>query len=178
LHSALVFTPVLFFVPVLAFLGPVLFRLSRRCQLSELTTEWLESFDASSYEAMEGLLAPEDFQFLSRQPGFDSSLFTKLRRERIRIFRQYLNRLIVDFNRLHRAAMLAISQGSEDRSDLVWKLMSLRLHFWVAIMRVETSYLVCRFSARPVAVNGILQHVRDMRFELGRLPQTQSLFVS
>jgi hypothetical protein len=176
LQFALVFTPVLFFIPVLAFLGPVLFRLSRRCQPSELTVEWYESFDVSSYRPMQGLLAPDDFQFLSRQPGFDPSLFSKLRRERIRIFRQYLNRLILDFNRLYSMTLLVISQGSEDRSDLVGKLISLRFHFWVAILRVEISYLICRFSARPVAVSNLLRHLEDMHFELGRLPQARSLF--
>jgi len=59
--------------------------------MEEITPEWLENFSTSVYHPMEGLLADEDFRFLSRQPGFDLSLYRKLRRERLRIFRQYLN---------------------------------------------------------------------------------------
>lgn len=175
MHSALAFMPVLVFIPLAAFLLPVLFRLLRPCQLSELTAEWFESFHIACYQPMRGLLAPEDFQFLRRQPGFDPSLFRKLRRDRLRIFRQYLNRLIIDFNRLHTLARLIISQSSEDQSALFAKLLSIRLKFWISIMRVEVSYLLCRVTAHSISVTAPLQRLEEMSLHLTSLPQSASL---
>ncbi len=101
--SALVLTPLLLVGLIVLLFVPVLAKLSRKCSAREVTPEWLESFSIASYHPMAGLLNDEDFKFLSQQPGFDLSLYKKLRRERLRIFKQYLNRSIADFNRLHRA---------------------------------------------------------------------------
>ena len=170
--------PVLVFVPLLTFLTPVLFRLWRPCQVSELTAEWYETFNLASYVPMQGLLAKDDFQFLSRQPGFDPSLFRKLRRDRLRIFRQYLNRLIVDFNRLHTLARLVVSQAPDDQSVLFAKLMHLRFRFWSAILRVEVSYLVCRLGIRPVAVTEVLESLDAMTRQLACLPEFKELLAN
>ena len=178
MHSALALLPVLMFILLLAFIVPVLFRLLRPCHLSELTAEWFESFHTSCYEPMQGLLAPEDFRFLSSQPGFDPSLFRKLRRDRLRIFRQYLNRLIVDFNRLHTLARHLISQNPQDQSALFTKLMSLRFRFWVAIMQVEFSYLLCRTGMYNISVGGPIERLEEMRRHLTSLPHTASLLVT
>ena len=86
-----------------------------------------------------------------------------------------LNRLIVDFNRLHKLAMLVLSQSSEDQSALFSELMSLRFHFWVAIMRVEISYVVCRLGTRPVVVTDVLRQLEAMSCQLALLPQAKLL---
>ena len=88
---------------------------------------------------MELLLADDDFNFLVRQPGFESSIGKKLRQDRVRIFRQYLHRLIADFNRLHVYARYLISQGAEDQSALVMRLVWLRVRFSATVMRLELS---------------------------------------
>ena len=178
MNPALALMPVLIFIPLAAFMLPVLFRLLRPCQLSELTAEWFESFHIACYQPMQGLLAPDDFQFLRRQPGFDPSLFRKLRQDRLRIFRQYLNRLIMDFNRLHELARLVISQSSEDQSALFAKLLSIRLRFWFSIMQVEVSYLICRFIAHSISVTGPLQRLEEMSLHLTSLPQSKSLLAN
>ena len=110
--SVLVFAPLLLFGLILCFLVPIIFKLYRRCKVTEITPEWLANFSAASYYPMQGLLAREDFAFLSRQPGFDLSLI-KFRRERLRIFRQYLNRLVLDFNRLHTTALIVLAHSAE-----------------------------------------------------------------
>jgi hypothetical protein len=123
LSFALVLAPIALFLAVLLFLLPVMARLLRQCHLSDVTPEWLESFSPTTYQAMEILLAEEDFEFLVRQPGFEASLCKKLRRERIWIFRQYLNRLIGDFNRLHVYARYLITQSHIDQSNLLGRLV-------------------------------------------------------
>ena len=106
---------------------------------------------------MQDLLADEDFVFLSRQPGFDESLHRKLRRERLHIFRQYLIRLIVDFNRLHAVARMILARSSEDRSDMVAKLMKLKFQFSLAVMQAECSYLLCCVGFRFLAARKLIR---------------------
>ncbi len=162
MQFALAFAPVLILIPVLCFLVPVLVRLMRPSRSSELTVEWFENFHVSSYAPMRGLLAPDDFQFLRRQPGFDPSLHRKLRQDRLRIFREYLNRLVADYNRLHSLASFVVSQSQDDQSKLFAQLLALRFRFWRSTMQVEFSYLLCRLGASSISIGGILQQIEDI----------------
>jgi len=153
---------------------PILFRLYRRCRIEEITPEWLESFSPSTYYPMQGLLADEDFQFLLRQPGFDLSLYRKLRRERLNIFRQYLNRLILDFNRLHQAARVLLAHGRDDRSDLVTQLVWLKIRFSAAVLQAEFSFLLCRIGFRSLAVRTVILHLEEMSSHLSSIAAAQA----
>jgi hypothetical protein len=166
---ALILTPVVLFGLTSVFLVPVLSRLLRRSNLAEVTPEWLENFTTAAYYPMEGLLADEDFRFLSRQPGFDFSLYRKLRADRLRIFRQYLNRLIGDFNRLHAVARFLVSQDTQDHSDMAGQLILLRLRFSLSVLRVEASYLLCRFSWRSLALGNLIAGLEDMSGQLNAI---------
>jgi hypothetical protein len=149
--------------------APVLVRLFWRCEMSEITPEWLESFSVASYYPMQGLLSDEDFRFLARQPGFDFSLYRKLRRERLLIFRQYLSRLILDFNRLHTTARFLIARGQEDRSDLIMRLFRLKIRFTFAVMASEMSYLCCRIGIGKLEVRSLIARLEEMSLELNGL---------
>jgi hypothetical protein len=166
---ALIFTPVVVFFLTAIFLVPVVFRLLRHSNLAEVTPEWLENFTTAAYYPMEGLLAEEDFRFLCRQPGFDFSLYRKLRADRLRIFRQYLNRLIGDFNRLHAVARFLISQGGEDRSEILKQLIWLRVRFSGSVLQVEANYLLCRFGWRSLATANLVARLEDMSGQLNAI---------
>ena len=166
---ALIFTPVVLFLLTAIFLVPILARLLRRSDLAEVTPEWLENFTAASYYPMEGLLAEEDFRFLSRQPGFDLSLYRKLRADRLRIFRQYLNRLIGDINRLHAVARFFVIQGTEDQSEILKQLIWLRIRFSASVLRVEASYLLCRFGGHMLAVDTLVARLDEMSRQLNAI---------
>ncbi len=159
---ALVLTPIVLFIATLIFLLPVLLRLLRQCHLSDVTPEWLESFSPLTYRPMEFLLAEEDFEFLVRQPGFEASLHRKLRRERICIFRQYLNRLIADFNRLHVYARFLTTQSQMDQSNLFAQLVWLRVRFSFTVLRVEGSLLLAYFGYQPRVVSKVIARLEDM----------------
>ena len=161
-------------MPVLALTLPILVRLFRGCHLEEVTPEWLDSFSAALYYPMEGLLSNEDFAFLSRQPGFDISLYRKLRRDRLRIFRQYLLRLIRDFNRLHSVARALVAQTSEDHSDLMLRMIMLKLRFSLAVLSVELNYWRCLIRFRPLVVRSLIQGLEEMTQELQSLAQGRS----
>lgn len=157
----------------LMFVLPIVVKLYRRCPVEEITSEWLESFSPSSYYPMQGLLAEEDFSFLSRQPGFDLSLYKKLRRDRLLIFRQYLRRLIVDFNRLHAAARIVLAHGHEDQSHLVSQLVWLKIRFSLAVVQAEFSYVLCCIGFRSLAARAMILRLEEMNARLSSLSATQ-----
>lgn len=111
---------------------------------------------------MQRLFDEEDFAFLSRQPGFDLTLYKKLRRERLRIFRQYLNRLIGDFNRLHAGARRLLADTPGEHSDLLMRLVKLKWNFSVAVFRAEGNYLLCCAGFRTLAVRALIVRLEEM----------------
>ncbi len=171
--TALVLTPLLLGALGLALLLPVILRLFRKCTIEEITPEWLESFSPSSYYPMQNLLAEEDFNFLWRQPGFDLSLYRKLRHDRLRIFRQYLNRLILDFNRLHVAARAILANSPDDCSELVSKLVWLKVRFSLSVLRVELNYACCKIGFRYVAAAGLISRLEEMSAQLHSIAAIQ-----
>ena len=158
----------------LALFVPVLRWLCRRTAVEEITGEWLEGFSVSAYYPMQGLLSDEDFTFLSRQPGFDESLYRKLRRERLHIFRQYLIRLILDFNRLHAVARMILARSNQDRSDAVAKLMRLKVQFSLAVLQAECSYLLCCIGFHFLAARRLIAVLEHMSLELAALSEAQA----
>lgn len=157
-----------------AVLGPVVFRLFQPCSLNEIPHEWLEEFTPSSYYPMRRLLSDEDFQFLARQPGFDLSLYRKLKRERLLIFRQYLRRLIVDFNRLYTVTRVLISQQEEDHSELAVRLMKLRVRFMFSVLSAECSYVLCCMGVKSMVATPMLARLEDMSAEFLRVTQPEA----
>ncbi len=170
MNPALVLTPIVVLAASLALLLPILSRLFKTCKVEDISADWLESFSCSSYYAMEGLLSDEDFKFLSRQPGFDLSLYRKLRRDRINIFKQYLNRLILDFNRLHVAARFLLAQSPKDESALVARLARLRIRFAFAVIQAQISYLLCCVGFRCIAVKSVIYYLEEMSAQLSAIP--------
>jgi hypothetical protein len=167
----LLFATVAFCVAVL---GPVVFRLFQPCSFNEIPQEWLEEFTPSSYYPMRRLLSDEDFEFLARQPGFDLSLYRKLRRERLLIFRQYLRRLIVDFNRLYTVTRTLISHQEEDHSELAVKLMKLRVRFMFSVLSAECSYLLCCMGVKTIVATAMLARLEEMSAEFVRVAQPET----
>ncbi|HEY3938507.1 MAG TPA: hypothetical protein VGL97_13815 [Bryobacteraceae bacterium] len=169
MNFAPLYLPVILAVFFLIFVVPVIVRLLRCGTGDEITAEWLENFSTATYFPMAGLLSDEDFRFLSRQPGFDFLLYRKLRRDRLRIFRQYLNRLIGDFNRLHQVARLFVAASQEDHSALLGRLIWLRVRFSFSVLRVEAAYLCCRFGFHAVVVSGLIARLDEMSRQLNAL---------
>ncbi|HZS56299.1 MAG TPA: hypothetical protein VFA65_17980 [Bryobacteraceae bacterium] len=171
LSSIAVVAPLLLGGTMLALFFPMLRWLCRKATIDESTPEWLENFSVATYYPMQGLLSDEDFTFLCRQPGFDESLYRKLRRERLHIFQQYLIRLIFDFNRLHAIARIMLAHGPEDKSEVVAKLMKLKLQFSIAVFQAECSYLLCRVGFRFLAVRKLIAVLENMSLEINTLSQ-------
>ena len=159
---------------LVAYAAVVLSKLYKTCRVEDITPEWLENFSVSAYHPMENLLSEEDFLFLSRQPGFDLSLYKKLRRDRLSIFRQYLDRLIFDFNRLHRIARVLLAHSSEDQSEAVARLIRLKLQFSVLVFEVEARYVLCLIGLRCMAVKSLVAKLDEMSTQLGAISAAQA----
>ena len=150
-------------------IAPVLVRLLRDHSMDDAAWQSLESFSVSTYYPMRCLLAEEDFSFLVRQPGFDFSLYRKLRRERMLIFRQYMGRLITDFNRLHSATRFLISHSQEDHSELLIRLLKLRFRFSLSVMRAEFSFYSCWCGLSSLAAHAAIARLEEMSSEFSDL---------
>ncbi len=162
-------TPVLVLTPALLILVlslwftlRVLLRLHRPIRSDEASLEWLTSFSADRYHPMQRLFDDEDFAFLSRQPGFDLALYRKLRRERLRIFWEYLDRLISDFNRLHAGTRLLLAATPGEHSELLVRLVKLKWSFSAAVLRAEINYLLCCAGFRTLAVRALIVRLEEM----------------
>jgi hypothetical protein len=123
---------------------------------------------------MQRLLSEEDFNFLSRQPGFDLSLYRKLRRDRLHIFRQYLNRLIGDFNRLHAVARVLLAGSQEDQSELALRLVWLKLRFSAAVLKTEANYLLCYLGYRSLPARSLISRLEEMNAHVSAIAAAQA----
>jgi hypothetical protein len=157
------------FIIGLAVVLPTVRRLLESTSVDEITAEWLANFSAELYSPMENLLSEEDFDFLSRQPGFDLALYKKLRRERLQIFRMYLHRMIADFGRLHFAARLLVTHASEDQSEILKHLLWLKLRFSITVLRAEFSYHLCRFGVGTLPARALVARLEDMSAQVGAI---------
>lgn len=175
MSASLVIAPLFVFFAILVVLIPVLAKIFRQCHLEEVTPDWLESFSPANYKAMELLLADEDFDFLLRQPGFDASIGKKLRQDRIRIFRQYLHRLISDFNRLHTyARFLIVHNQIVDQSAVLSRLIRLRIRFSITVMQLELSLTLAYFGFQPRLAGRVVAQLTEMAECLYSLPPALS----
>lgn len=153
---------------------PTLRRLLRSPSSDDITPEWLANFSTHSYQPMATLLSEEDFEFLSRQPGFDLALHRKLRRERLEIFRMYLHRMIRDFGRLHLAARLIVAHSAEDQSGLLLRLLWLKMRFSGTVLRAEVAYHLCHVGIGTLPARALIARLEDMSIQIGAVTAIQA----
>ena len=128
--TVLLSLPILVALLSLAFLVPIMCKLYRRCGAEEITSEWLENFSPATYYPMQGLLAEEDFRFLSRQ---------------------------------------LLAHGQEDHSELVSRLIWLRVRFSLAVVYAEVSYLLCCLGFRALNARVVILRLEEMSAQLSSI---------
>lgn len=157
---------VLFAVAVLGAGFIVLLRmLASRSDMTGSAAEWMANFSLESYAPMERLLDERDFVFLSREPGYDARIATRLRAERKAVFKAYLARLVRDFNRLLAIAKLMLVHSGEDRTEFAKSLWRQQATFYFAVC-----VLRFRLALYPVVIGSW-----DIRGLVGSLEALQSL---
>ena len=65
-----------------------------------VSAEWINDLSTEHYRPMFRLLDSADIEFLRSQPGYSREMETKLRQQRVQVFRGYLRCLQNDFNRV------------------------------------------------------------------------------
>jgi hypothetical protein len=153
---------------------PTLRRLLKSPSSDDISPEWLANFSTHAYQPMASLLSEEDFEFLSRQPGFDLALHKKLRRERLEIFRMYVHRMIRDFGRLHFAARLIIAHSTQDQSNLLIRLLWLRVRFSGTVMRAELAYYLCRLGIGTLPARALIARLEEMSAQISAASAIQT----
>jgi len=88
---------------------------------------------ANRYRPMVRLLADEDTEFVSG----NKRMVRKLRTERRRLFRSYLDCLTKDYGRLLNGVRLAMVRSGVDRPDLAHALAKNQISFTMALCRIE-----------------------------------------
>lgn len=97
-------------------LAGLLWWLTRLAQRRRRSKAWTDTdvsadFSLDRYQPMAGLLADDDLKFLQAQPGYRAAMGARWKRERRRLFRQYLRELKSDFQRLHAQAREMVAQS-------------------------------------------------------------------
>ena len=162
LVSVSVLVPLAFYVSLAA---PILRRLFRPCD-DEMEQGWPSGFSSEKYLPMQNLLNQEDFDFLSRQPGYDAQLLRKLRRDRLAIYRMYLFGMIRDANRLYYVGRLFLVQTREDQSSFLVTLLLLRLRFCVAVLRADLNFHLCRLGIGTLPARTLLNQLNALHSQV------------
>jgi hypothetical protein len=173
LTPVLVLTPIILSVLCLLCVVRVLIKLFNSHRKEEVTVAWAEACVAR-YQPMQALFDEQDFAFLSSQPGFDFTLYKKLRRERLRIFHQYLDRLIADYNRLHSLARTLVACTPGENSDMLFQLVKLKLGFMSTVMRAEVNYLLCYFGYRTLPVRALMLRLEELSAQVSAMHARQT----
>ena len=124
---------------------------------------WVASFSVEKYRPMERLLNERDYVFLAAQPGFDPSIARRLRIERRKIFRTYLDSMSRDFNRLHSAAVQLALSAASDRPELVNQLIRQKAAFQFAVEAARIRLILASLGLGSVRVRPLLESLGSLR---------------
>jgi len=133
-----------------------------------------EPFSRERYRAMERLLDQADGKFISSHSGCTRQIEKKFRKQRIKIFRAYLQLLSGDFNRICKAIRLHMIACKVDRSDLAAVVMKEQFRFAVSMVSVEFKLTVYASGWRGVDTSTLiasLDAMRDRLQSLAALPE-------
>jgi len=122
-----------------------------------------EPFSPECYRPMGRLLDEADGKFISSHSGCGRQLNKNFRRQRITIFRAYLQLLSKDFHRVCRALKLYMLTCKIDRSDLASVVMKEQFRFAASMVYVEFTLMVFATGWSGLDVSRLMRSVDEMR---------------
>ena len=134
-----------------------------------LTPEWIEEMSVERYRPMIRLLDDSDLRSLRERPGVSPQQIIEFRRERSRIFRNYLKRLNADFASVCLALKVVMLQSQVDRPDLASTLLRTQFRFAVGLVWVQVRLGLYDLGIGTVKIDGLLSLFDNMRLELRSL---------
>lgn len=159
----------LIFVVLAAGFGVLFARLSARDRLSLPLEDWEGLFSPSRYQAMERLLDEADERFLWSHQKFNREADKKFRRQRVKIFRGYMQQLSEDFTRICKALKLMMVESKVDRRDLAGIMMKQQFNFAFLMMTVEVKLILYSVGWARVDAKALLQPLVALRSQLQML---------
>jgi hypothetical protein len=161
---------------VISVVGYLIYKIGFRGDCLPVTSEWIDELSLDRYRPMLRMLDGEDLTFLRYQPGFTSSMATKLRKQRTQIFRGYLRSLEGDFGRVCAAIKLLMLQSRDDRPDLAEALLRQQLKFACAMLSVRFHLVFYSLGINGVKASPLVKIFDSMRLELRTvLPATRRM---
>lgn len=134
-----------------------------------VTPEWIEELSLDRYKPMLRLLDEAEIEALRGQPGFSSRRIAEFRKERIRIFRSYLQRLNADFACICMALKVVMLQSNLDRPDLSSLLLRNQIRFAAGMLLVHARLAFYQLGIGAVDINPLVSLFDAMRFELRQM---------
>jgi hypothetical protein len=136
---------------------------SSECAWSD---EWFEQFSSFRYLPMRRLLSPEEEEFWASSAPETSRDRAQFRAERRHLFRQYLQLIGSDFDRLSQGVRLSAIHATEDRSADIARLLqlewNLRKLLWQAELRLTFHWL----GIQPVDATALINALQGFEFSL------------
>ena len=111
---------------------------------AEIDPEWLEEFNVARYQGLAKLFDREDFDFLTRQPGFSPELAARLRVDRLKIASSYLDRLERDVRQLLSIANRSLATATHDQGDFSAFLLKQEFRFATSLLSIRFQLFLIR----------------------------------
>jgi len=122
-----------------------------------------EPFSPECYRPMERLLDEADGKFISSHSACTRQVKKTFRRQRISIFRAYLQLLSKDFHRVCKALKLYMAVCKTDRSDLASVVLKEQFRFAASMIYVEFTLLVFATGWSGLDASRLISAVDAMR---------------
>jgi hypothetical protein len=130
--------------------------------------EALSEISLSRYQPMAQLMAGDDLQFLSGQPGVTRVQRQRFKRNRRRIFRLYLHELTADFQSLHRKAREIVAESPEGHGALVGSVLRLQVDFWRFLALIELQLVLDQIGVGAVDSRRLLETINALHASVSR----------
>jgi hypothetical protein len=131
--------------------------------------DWLQHLSPLRYRPMERLLDAGEYQRLEAHPALTPKMRKRIRSRRVRLFREYLDCLSLDYRRACKAVKMLMVQSAQDRPDLAALLVRQRFTFSLRLVMAETSLTLHGLGVGSVDTAKLVAALDSMRLELNSL---------
>ncbi|HYM06098.1 MAG TPA: hypothetical protein VEU11_06020 [Terriglobales bacterium] len=164
-----ILTSILFFTFLVFLFASLLRTLARRSGDGFLDpADWASTFAPAKYEPLRRLFAERDFKLVSSFPQ-GTKLVRRLRANRIRICRGYVDGLAQDFAWAAKVIKVLMIRSETDRSDLAAILLRQRFVFTLALISLEYRLLLYRFGLNTFNMSVFIEPFESLRTQLRSL---------
>ena len=130
--------------------------------------DWLQNLSPLRYRPMERLLDAGEYRRLESHPAFTAKMRRNIRARRVRLFREYLRCLSLDYSRVCKTIKLLMVQSPQDRADLAGVLIRHRVQFTLRLVMAEF-WLTFHALGVGVDTSKLVAALDSMRLELNTL---------